>query len=164
VLSLARVNRDSGPGRARAPGQGGRQHGGTVRHGVPDGYHTITPYMQGNPAHELLWFMEAAFGGEVVERQEREVGAVAHAEVVIGDSRVMVADPWPRDPVHRSTLHLYVPDADAAYARAMAAGARALAEPQDMPYGDRHGGVEDPSGNHWWIATRLAAGGEEDDR
>jgi PhnB protein len=131
-----------------------------MRDGVPDGYHTVTPYIQGNPADALLRFMEAAFGGVVVERQEREGGAVAHAEVVIGDSRVMVADPRSQDPVHRSTLYLYVPDADAVYGRAMAAGARSLAEPQDMPYGDRHGGVEDSSGNHWWIATRLPPGKE----
>jgi PhnB protein len=131
-----------------------------MRQGVPDGYHTITPYLQGDPADELIRFLEAAFAGEVVERQGREDGSVAHAEVVIGDSRVMVADPRAEDPVHRSTLYVYVPDADAVYRRAMEAGARSLAEPQDMPYGDRHGGVEDPSGNHWWIATRLAAGEE----
>jgi hypothetical protein len=91
-----------------------------VKHGVPDGYHSITPYLQGNPADALIRFIEAAFGGQVVERQERQDGALAHAE-----------------------------------------GARSLAEPEDMPYGDRHGGVEDPSGNHWWIATRLTARAED---
>jgi uncharacterized glyoxalase superfamily protein PhnB len=85
----------------------------------------------------------------------RPDGVVMHAEVRIGDSMVMLSDgggEWKPMP---AVLYLYVPDADATYRRALDAGATSVQEPTTQFYGDRHGGVRDPSGNVWWIATRV---------
>jgi len=115
----------------------------------------VTPYLIVRDARALIEFMERAFGGAVVHRQDTPDGAVRHAEVQIGDSRIMLADAkegWPPMP---AMVHLYVDDVDAVYRRALAAGATSIHEPEDMPYGDRSGGVRDACGNLWWIATRV---------
>lgn len=132
----------------------------THNHGVPDGYHAITPYLAAPSTDALMAFLVAAFDARVVLRVERDEGGVAHAEVEIGDSKVMICDATAQHPASPATLYLYVADADESYRRAMAAGAHSIAEPADMPYGDRHGGVTDPAGNQWWIATRLASRAE----
>jgi PhnB protein len=124
--------------------------------GVPEGYHTITPYLAAPAADTLIAFLAEAFGAELRERNTRGDGSVAHAEVQVGDSRLMLCDATPEHPTRPASFYLYVPDADEVYQRALAAGAQSLAEPQDQPYGDRHGGVVDPAGHQWWIATRLA--------
>jgi PhnB protein len=129
-------------------------------HGVPDGYHSVTPYLAAPSADALIAFLVSAFDARVVQRVEREGGGVAHAEVEIGDSRVMICDATAQHAASPAVLYLYVADADDGYGRAMAAGAHSIAEPADMPYGDRHGGVTDPAGNQWWIATRLASSAE----
>jgi uncharacterized glyoxalase superfamily protein PhnB len=86
----------------------------------------------------------------------RADGTVHHAEVKIGDSIVMMGEPAEPAKARPSSLYLYVPDVDAAYKAALAAGAKSLMEPADQFYGDRSGGVEDPSGNHWYVATHVA--------
>jgi uncharacterized glyoxalase superfamily protein PhnB len=127
--------------------------------GVPAGYHTVTPYLIARDAAGLLDFLERAFGARVTERVERpESGTIAHAEVVIGDSRVMAAETTDVCPVMPAMLYVYVEDCDQAYGRALAAGATSLMEPADQPHGDRHGGVLDAYGNQWWMATRLPEG------
>lgn len=123
---------------------------------VPKGYHTLTPYVITRGADRVMAFMTAAFDATEHLRIEREDGSVMHAEMQIDDSMIEVADggpPWNPMPCG---LHLYVPDADAAYARATAAGATSLYQPKDMPYGDREAGVQDSGGNHWYIATHVA--------
>ena len=103
---------------------------------------------------KLLEFILEAFDAETTERVEMLDGTVLHAEVQIGDSRIMLGqarDEWPPMP---SMLYLYVPDCDAAYAKAIAAGAEKVMEPMDQFYGDRSGGVLDPFGNQWWFGTR----------
>jgi len=123
---------------------------------VPDGYHTVTPYLTVANVQKLLDFVKAAFDAEETHRMARPDGSVGHAEVRIGDSMVMMGqarDEWKARP---GTLYVYVPDADAVYKRALAAGARSLREPTTQSYGDRSGGVEDPLGNQWWIATHVA--------
>ena len=103
---------------------------------------------------KLLEFILEAFDAETTERVEMPDGTVLHAEVQIGDSRIMLGqarDEWPPMP---SMLYLYVPDCDAAYAKAIAAGAEKVMEPMDQFYGDRSGGVLDPFGNQWWFGTR----------
>jgi PhnB protein len=124
--------------------------------GVPEGYHTITPYLAAPAADALIAFLEQAFGAKLRERNTRADGSVAHAEVQVGDSRLMLCDATAEYPARPASFYLYVADADAVYRRALAAGAQSLAEPEDQPYGDRHGGVVDPAGHQWWIATRLA--------
>jgi PhnB protein len=122
---------------------------------VPDGHHTVTPYLVVDEASRLLSFLEAAFGAEILYRSSRPDGEVGHAEIQIGDSRVMLSGTQPQWPALPCALYLYVEDCDALYAKAMAAGAKSIMEPANMFYGDRHGGVIDPSGNQWWIATHI---------
>ena len=85
----------------------------------------------------------------------RADGSIHHAEIKIGDSIVMMGEPAEPAKARPSTLYLYVPDVDAAYKAALAGG-KSLMEPADEFYGDRSGGVEDPSGNQWYVATRIA--------
>jgi PhnB protein len=122
---------------------------------IPDGYHTVTPYLLVEDAAGLIPFLEQAFGATVLERYESPDGRLAHASLQIGDSRVMMgqaAAEWPAMP---AMLHLYVEDADAVFRRAVEAGARSIREPEDQFYGDRSGGVADPAGNQWWISTHV---------
>lgn len=124
---------------------------------VPDNFHTVTPYLVVRGVDKLLEFVETVFDAEVMERHARPDGVVLHARVRIGDSMVMMGDPTGAEQEWQkplpTALYLYVPDCDKLFHAAIAAGAKALEEPADMFYGDRHGGVVDPWGNQWWIAT-----------
>lgn len=122
---------------------------------VPAGHHTVTPYLIVRDARALIEFVERAFAGEVVRRWDMPDGTVRHAEIQIGDSRIMLADAGEQWPPMPAMVHLYVDDVDAVHRRALAAGATSIQEPEDMPYGDRSGGVRDASGNLWWLATRV---------
>ena len=122
---------------------------------VPDGYHTVTPYLIVQGAARLIDFLKEAFGATEAERMAVPDGAIQHAEVRIGDSVIMLADAggeWQASP---ATIHLYLEDADAAYRRALGAGAVSVREPADQFYGDRSAGVKDPLGNFWWLATHV---------
>jgi PhnB protein len=115
------------------------------------GYHTITPYLTVKRAELLVEFVKEAFGGVEVLRTTGSAGGL-HAEVRIGESKLMIGG-YETVEEMPTALHLYVPDADAVYQRALAAGATSLEEPVDQFYGDREAGVKDPTGNVWWIAT-----------
>jgi uncharacterized glyoxalase superfamily protein PhnB len=121
---------------------------------IPEGYHTVTPYLVGPDVAGLLKFLAAAFGATETERVTDPGGAVRHAEVQIGDSRVMMGEPTGDYAPMPAMLQLYVEDVDAVYQRALRAGGISIEEPADQFYGDRRGGVRDPSGNQWWISTR----------
>ena len=123
---------------------------------MPEGLHTVTPYLAGFGAAQLIEFMERAFDAKVEMRHPRpdDPEKIMHSEIVIGDSRIELGDVSDVMDARRFELHLYVEDADAVYAKAIAAGARSLLAPTDQPYGDREGGIEDPMGNYWYIATR----------
>ncbi|HEY2387983.1 MAG TPA: VOC family protein [Candidatus Binatia bacterium] len=121
---------------------------------IPEGYHSVTPYLIGPDVAGLVAFFTAAFGATETERVADRDGTVRHAEVRIGDSRVMMGEPSGDYAPMPVMLQLYVEDVDAVYARAMGAGATSIEEPADQFYGDRRGGVRDPNGNQWWIATR----------
>jgi uncharacterized glyoxalase superfamily protein PhnB len=103
----------------------------------------------------MLEFVQAAFGATLHEAIAGEDGRIRHAEVQLGDSKVMIGQAREDNPARPGSLYLYVEDTDANYQRAMAAGAKSLMEPADQFYGDRHGGIEDPLGNYWWIATHV---------
>ena len=122
---------------------------------VPEGHHTVTPYLVVEGVPKLIDFLKQAFGAEERLRMPRPDGTVMHAEVRIGDSMVMMGEPMGEWKPMPGMLHLYVDDTDSLYKRALQAGATSLREPSDEFYGDRAAGVRDPSGNHWWIATHI---------
>ena len=122
---------------------------------VPEGYHTVTPFVVVRGAARFIDFMKAAFGATEMGRVTGEDGAIGHAEVRIGDSVVMTFDAregWPATPAF---LRLYVPECDVTYQNALSAGAASVTRPTNMPWGDRVCRVRDPLGNLWWIMTRL---------
>lgn len=121
-------------------------------------YQSITPYLTVKGAEQLVEFVKQVFGGNEVFRTTGSAGGL-HAEVIVGDSKLMIGG-YPDVEEKLAALHVYVPDADAVYKRALAAGATSVEEPVDQFYGDREAGVQDPSGNVWWIATHKLGGAE----
>jgi PhnB protein len=122
---------------------------------VPDGYHTVTPYLTVDDASILIDFLKRAFNAQVKYEMKDDKGNIRHAEVSVGDSILMIGqarDEWKPRPM---TFYLYVPDVDSLYKSALAAGAKSLQEVTTQFYGDRSGGVEDPQGNYWWVATHV---------
>lgn len=123
---------------------------------VPNGFHTVTPYITIPGASDLVNFVKKAFDAKVKEIHSTEDGIVRHALVKIGDSMVMIAESGEMTETPAGIhLYLYVKDTDTYYKQAMAAGATSLMEPADQFYGDRNAGVKDPSGCSWWIATHI---------
>jgi uncharacterized glyoxalase superfamily protein PhnB len=129
----------------------------------PPGYHSVTPSLIVRDADAAIAFYRRAFAAEEVGRFTGPDGAVLHAEIRIGDSPVMLGEEnaaWGAlSPLSTKAvvgaLHLYVEDADAAFARALAAGAAVRQPLEDAFWGDRYGKVVDPFGHEWGIATRL---------
>ena len=119
---------------------------------VPEGYHTVTPFLVLKDAHRAIEFYKRAFGAEERFRMPTPDGKVAHAELQIGDSVVMLSEAI-QEPVTSASMYLYVPNVDAVCQRAVAAGAEAAMPPTDMFWGDRFGRVVDPFGVRWGIAT-----------
>ncbi len=128
---------------------------------IPKGYHTATPYLVVDDATRALDFYRQAFGSTEVMRMAMPSGKIAHAEIQIGDSRIMLADEFPDwGALSAKTIGgspcrimLYVPDCDAAFAQAVAAGAKIVMPCADQFYGDRSGAIDDPFGHRWLIAT-----------
>jgi len=130
---------------------------------IPDGYHSVTPYLIIHDATAALEFYKKALGAVELMRMPAPGGRIGHAEIKIGDSPVMLADENPemnaRSP--RSiggspiSLMVYVEDVDALVARAVAAGATLVRPVANQFYGDRTGGIDDPFGFHWYIATHV---------
>jgi PhnB protein len=130
---------------------------------IPDGYQSVTPYLIVGDAARAIDFYKQAFGATEVLRMEGPGGRIGHAEIKIGDSHVMLADEHPEigarspqtiggSPV---SLLLYVEDVDATVGRAVEAGAKLVRPVRDQFYGDRTGGVEDPFGHAWHVATHI---------
>ena len=123
---------------------------------IPEGYHTITPYLVVDGVSELIEFVKKAFGAEEGARMPMPGGKIGHAEVKIGDSHLMLADANPPDqPARTGNLHLYVKDVDATFKSAVAAGAKAIRQPENQFYGDRISVVSDRWGNSWSIGTHI---------
>jgi uncharacterized glyoxalase superfamily protein PhnB len=121
---------------------------------IPEGYHTVTPYLTVRNAPKVIEFLKQAFGGKLShDAIKRPDGSIMHAQIIIGDSRVMIAEESETAKATVSSLYIYVPDVDRVYQQALKAGGSNVMEPMDMFYGDRSGGVRDPSGNSWFIAT-----------
>ena len=130
---------------------------------IPPGYHTVTPYLIIKGAAAALDFYKKAFGAVEKMRMPMPDGRVGHAEITVGDSHVMLADEFPEmdalSPQSRGGspvgLMIYVEDVDAAFKKAVAAGARADMPPADMFWGDRFAKVTDPFGHGWSLATHV---------
>ena len=132
--------------------------------GVREGYQTVTPNLTVRNGAEAIEFYKKAFGAEEIMRVPGPDGkSIMHAEIRVGTSRIMLGDEAPSmgclAPVTLGgpggSLYVYVPDVDAAFKQAVAAGAKALMPVTDMFYGDRFGQVEDPSGHRWGLATHV---------
>lgn len=121
----------------------------------PQGYSSVSPYLIVDGAGATIDFLTRVFGAVELRRFPDEKGRIIHAEVRIEDSVVMIADwaeGWPPVTAH---VHLYVPEVDATYRRALEAGATSVQEPVRKEDEDKRGGVKDPGGTTWWIATRV---------
>ena len=130
---------------------------------IPKGYRSVTPYLCVKGAAEAIRFYKKVFGAQEVMRMAAPGGTVGHAELVLGDSKIMLADEFP-DMGFKSprsyggtgvTIHLYVEDVDKVFKRALKAGARELQPVKDQFYGDRSGQLEDPFGHSWNLATHV---------
>ncbi len=130
---------------------------------IPDGYHSIQPYMMIDGVVAAIEFYKKAFGATERLCMKLENGRVTHAEIQIGDSVIMMSDGSPEmdayPPKHFGgspvALLIYTEDCDAMYRQAIASGAKGIREPADQAYGDRMCGVADPFGYKWWIATHI---------
>jgi len=122
---------------------------------VPEGYHSVTPYLVVKDAGALMDFLERAFGAVEIHRTSGPDGSIRHAEARIGDSMIMMGQARDSSTPRPAMLYLYLPDVDAAYAKAVGAGGKSIQEPTTHFYGDRSGAVEDSQGNQWWIATHV---------
>jgi PhnB protein len=130
---------------------------------IPDGYHSATPYLIVNDAAAAIEFYKKAFGATELMRMPKPNGKIGHAEIKIGDSPIMLADEAPEagarsprtiggSPV---SILLYVDDVDSTFTKAVNGGAKVQRPVADQFYGDRTGGVEDPFGHLWYIATHV---------
>jgi PhnB protein len=130
---------------------------------IPKGYHAVTPYLSVQGAADAIGFYKKAFGAKEVMRMTGPGGTIGHAEIQIGDSRIMLADEFPEmnfrspraiggTPV---TIHLYVQNVDKVAEKAVAAGAKVLRPVADQFYGDRSASLEDPFGHVWHVATHV---------
>jgi uncharacterized glyoxalase superfamily protein PhnB len=122
---------------------------------VPQGYHSVTPYLIVEGAPKLVEFLKRTFNAEETVRMDGPNGRVAHAEVKIGDSIVMMADATPENKSNQSQLYIYIDNVDTIYKKALEAGATSVTPPTDQFYGDRSASVKDPTGNIWGIATHV---------
>ena len=137
---------------------------------IPEGYHTVTPYLAVKNATEAIEFYKRAFGATERSRMDGPNGTIAHAELQIGDSLIMTSDPFPQSSSKAPadlggtsvTIFLYVEDVDSVVQDAVDAGAKITMEPEDQFWGDRLGSVTDPFGHVWQIATHVEDVSPED--
>ena len=126
---------------------------------IPEGYGTVFPYILVNDMNRFVDFLKAVFDAKELGRTVMPDGRVANCRLRIGTTSFMTSaggEGFPPMPVMH---YIYVEDADATFAKALAHGATKIMEPANMPYEDRQGGVIDPCGNTWWISTRLVEEG-----
>ncbi|HEX8219607.1 MAG TPA: VOC family protein [Chloroflexia bacterium] len=124
-------------------------------HYKPEGYSRVAVYIMADGAQRVIDFLKETFGAEELRRSDRPDGSIMHAEVRIDDTIVMLADGGGQFPAFPVWLHVYVPDVDVTYEKALAAGGVSVQEPAQRGDPDRRGGVKDPAGNTWWIATQV---------
>jgi PhnB protein len=137
---------------------------------IPEGYHSVTPYLAVDGAARAIDFYKEAFGAEEVLRMPGPEGSIAHAELQLGDSKLMLSDPFPQSSVKppserggpTGSVFLYVEDVDATFDQAQQAGATIVSPLEDMFWGDRFGTLADPFGHVWSLATHKEDLSEEE--
>jgi PhnB protein len=137
---------------------------------IPEGYHSLTPYLAVEDASKAIDFYKEAFGAEELLRMPGPDGKIAHAELQLGDSKLMLSDPFPqsnvRPPAERGgptgSIFMYVEDVDSLFEQAQRAGADVVSELEDMFWGDRFGTLSDPFGHVWSVATHKEDLSEEE--
>jgi PhnB protein len=137
---------------------------------IPEGYHTLTPYLAVQDAARAIDFYKEAFGAEETIRMPGPDGSVAHAELQIGDSKLMLSDPFPQSSVRpaserggpTASIFMYVEDVDGVFERAKGAGATVETELENMFWGDRFGTLSDPFGNIWSLSQHVEDLSEEE--
>ena len=122
---------------------------------VRPGMSTVNLYLHPAGAGRVIDFLVQGFGAEVIERHAAPDGTLVHANIRIGNSQLGMSESRPDYPNMPTMIYMYVPDVDAVYARAVAAGGESLFAPADQPYGDRNAGVRDAAGNQWYISTHV---------
>ncbi len=130
---------------------------------IPEGYHSATPYLIVRGAARAIDFYKHAFGAQEMLRFDGPAGSISHAEIKIGDSIIMLADERPEGGINGPqslggssvSIMLYVADAAMTFEKAVAAGSKVTRPLKDQFYGDRIGGIEDPFGHLWYIATHI---------
>jgi PhnB protein len=122
---------------------------------IPAGYHTVTPYLTVFGAADLIKFLKQAFEAGEKERFTQPDGTIGHAEVIVGDSVIMLGEPKKDCKPMTGSFYLYVDEVDVVYQRALTAGATSAMEPIDQFWGDRTAAVHDRFGNIWHVATRI---------
>ena len=120
-----------------------------------DNYRTVTPYLCVADADSELTFLKTAFGATDVQCERNADGTVMHAEVMVGDTLIMIGQAGGQWPTKPAALYLWVKDVDATYAKALEAGATSDSVPEDKPYGHRNAGVVDANGVTWWIGAPI---------
>jgi PhnB protein len=121
-----------------------------------EGFHTITPYLIVEDGERIVEFLNRSFDATVELRHDHPDGTIRHAELQIGDSKLMLSQAREGFPAISAMIFLYLDDVDDAHRRALAAGATSLREPTDESHGDRMCGLLDPCGGQWWFATPIA--------
>jgi PhnB protein len=124
----------------------------------PEGFLTVQPYLHLRNAHNMIPFIEAAFGAKATGVHKSPDGIVRHATIEIAGATLEIDEAQVESQPTQSYLHVYVPDTDTFYAQAVAAGATGVTPPSNAPYGDRAAAVKDPFGNTWFLATYLGTG------
>ncbi len=119
---------------------------------IPEGYHSVTPYLIVRDVAAQIDFLIRAFDAEETERMTRPDGSISHAEVCLGSSAIMLGQVAEAEQPMPAMLYVYVPDVDTTYHQALAAGAKSMRAPRDEFYGDRTAIVADSNGNQWVIA------------
>lgn len=130
---------------------------------IPKGYHNATPYLIVDNAKAAIEFYKKAFGAKEIMRLDSHSGKVMHAQIKIGDSQIMLGDACPEKNAKSPTefggspvsIYLYMKNVDAVMKSAVSAGAKVIREAEDMFYGDRSGGLRDPFGHQWYVATHI---------
>ncbi|WP_080832403.1 VOC family protein [Cohnella massiliensis] len=122
----------------------------------PEGMRTVNPYLMVENVSLLIEFIETVFNGKLKYKLDRPDGSIMHSEILVGDSIIMAGEPMNEYGVFPASMYIYVPDCDSIYEKAIQNRAQSIMVPTDMTHaGERYGGVKDPFGNIWWIATHI---------